>query len=323
MMTPGVRQLLKVFVFGVILPGILFSVCEKFCWPDTNQVAEESSPTDKIAQQDSNISVLMKDGTVKCMDINDYLVAVLLREMPASFEYEALKSQAVVARTYGLRRLVESNRHENADICVDSTCCQAYCDIDEYLASGGTSENVEKIQRAVSETNGEVLTYNGALIEATYFACSGGKTEDAVAVWGSEVPYLRSVDSPGEEEAKHYVETVTFSTEEFLRKLDIQSDTEDVTIEDIQYTSGDGVYEVKVCGVVMKGTTIRKRLGLNSTAMLMRVVGDIVMITTKGKGHRVGMSQYGADAMAKCGADYKEILSHYYGDTELVIYMLD
>ena len=323
MMTRKMRPFLIAFLLGVIVPGVLLSICEKLLRKDTNDGMSQTTPADNSEDLSITVTVLMKDGNIQLMEMNDYLTAVILREMPATFEFEALKAQAVVARTYLLRRWEGGSGHNNADICTDSACCQAYWDINAYLSEGGTAKNVEKVQKAVSDTVDEVLIYNGNLIDATYFACSGGMTEDAAAVWGSDVPYLRAVESPGEEAAKHYVDTVTFTTEEFLQNLGIESKSKMLDIKDIQYTAGGGLDTVNVCGVTLKGTMIRKELGLNSTSMQIEVIGDTVYITTKGKGHRVGMSQYGADAMAKKGADYREILFHYYNGADVVKYMAD
>lgn len=319
MMKPFIIALL----LSVIIPGFLFSIYEKNFVMHDNNGNLPTNASDNLEKLNITVAVLMKDGNVEFMEMDNYLVAVLLREMPARFEFEALKAQAVVARTYLLRRCEGDSRHINADICTDSTCCQAYWDVDAYLSEGGTTENVDKIRRAVSDTKDEVLLYNAHLIEATYFACSGGMTEDAVAVWGRDVPYLRAVESPGEESAKHYVDTVTFTIEEFLQRLGVESNGKVLDIREIQYTAGGGLDTIKVCGVTVKGTDIRKKLGLKSTSMQIDVDGEIVRITTKGKGHRVGMSQYGADAMAKNGADYKEILYHYYNDTEIAKYKVD
>lgn len=319
MMKPFIIALL----LSVIIPGFLFSIYEKNFVMHDNNGSLPTNASDNLEKLNITVAVLMKDGNVEFMEMDNYLVAVLLREMPARFEFEALKAQAVVARTYLLRRCEGDSRHINADICTDSTCCQAYWDVDAYLSEGGTTENVDKIRRAVSDTKDEVLLYNAHLIEATYFACSGGMTEDAVAVWGRDVPYLRAVESPGEESAKHYVDTATFTIEEFLQRLGVESNGKVLDIREIQYTAGGGLDTIKVCGVTVKGTDIRKKLGLNSTSMQIDVDGEIVRITTKGKGHRVGMSQYGADAMAKKGADYKEILYHYYNDTEIAKYKVD
>ena len=181
------------------------------------------------------------------------------------------------------------------------------------MQRGGSRENVEKIRSAVEDTDGLVLTYDGELIEATYFSCSGGWTEDALAVWGTDVPYLQATYSPGEEHAAHYTDTVTFTADEFAGALSLDaSGSPKDWISDIQYTAGGGVDHMVIQDVIFKGTTLRKLLNLRSTSFSLQVEGDTITITTRGFGHRVGMSQYGADAMAASGCLYPEILEHYY-----------
>ena len=231
-------------------------------------------------------------------------------EMPASFELEALKAQAVVARTYTVR----SKRHENAQICTDSTCCQAYCPPKDYA---GSASALEKVKKAVEATAGEIVTYQGTPIEATYFSCSGGRTEDAVAVWGQDVPYLQAVDSPGEEKSASYLKTTAMTAGAFSQAFGGLSGSPSQWIGEITYTRGGGVATIEIGGTVYKGTQVRQLLGLRSTAFVITVVGSSVTITTKGYGHRVGMSQYGADAMALSGSDYKAILAYYYPGTAL------
>ena len=187
------------------------------------------------------------------------------------------------------------------------------------MADGGTEEAVEKIWRAVSETAGQVLAYEGELIEATYYSCSGGRTEDAVAVWEKEVPYLQAVDSPGEEQATHFTDTVTYTQEEFANALGLPLAGPAATwFGEVTYTDGGGVASMVIGTEQFTGVELRKALGLRSTAFRMTAAADHIIITTKGFGHRVGMSQYGADAMAVAGNDYTEILAHYYPGTLLM-----
>ena len=259
------------------------------------------------------ISVLTEEDVTIKMDIEDYVTAVVLCEMPADFEMDAIKAQAVVARTYALRRHERGSKHAAAAVCTSAGCCQGYCSEGEFLANGGTKVAVDKVRDAVIQTKGEVLIYNGSLIEAVYFSCSGGKTEDAMAVWGADIPYLQSTDSPGEEHATHYTDSVTYSSKEFAELLGFRTAKPvNAWVETVIYTKGGGVDRITICGKEYKGTFIRSKLNLRSTCFIMTVVGDRITVTTKGYGHRVGMSQYGADAMAMQGDDYTQILSHYY-----------
>jgi stage II sporulation protein D len=254
------------------------------------------------------------------MDLDAYLVGVVLAELPASFEPEAKKAQAVAARTYAMRAKMTGGKHDDGSVCVSSGCCQAYTTVEDYYSRGGKTESVAGAEEAVLATSGQVLIYEDKLIQANYFSCSGGRTEDAVAVWGTDVPYLRAQESPGEEEAKHHTDVVAFSPEEFCEALgtSLTGDPEG-WFGMTTYTSGDGVATMQICGKTYQGTKLRSLLGLRSTAFTVEVISGEIRITTKGFGHRVGMSQYGADAMAAGGRNYKEILAYYYPGTELIL----
>lgn len=319
------KILIGVMVLGVLFPSLIFS------WvPEENEISKDKPITSVTAapKEDSEepeepimLTVLTDSGSVAQMELETYLVGVVLREMPADFEEEALKAQAVVARTYTLRRCERGSKHDPADICTDSSCCQGYRDAKSYLSAGGTQAAVDKVSKAVQDTKDLVLTYGGELIEATYFSCSGGQTEDAKAVWGSDVPYLQSIESPGEERAAHYTDTVTFSKEKFLDLLDCKVPLGTASwIGPITYTAGGGVDTIRICNTTYTGTDLRQRLDLRSTAFVVTVLGNTVTVTTKGFGHRVGMSQYGADAMAVQGSSFSEILTHYYQGVTLEQY---
>ncbi|MBE6944356.1 MAG: stage II sporulation protein D [Ruminococcaceae bacterium] len=300
------KELHIALTLGVLLPCMMLLLA---CQPGWN--LPSIFPTEATEPSESGaFRVLMADGTVQGMDLEDYIWGVVLAEMPASYEVEALKAQAVAARTYALR----TKRHENANICTDYGCCQAYVRPENYT---GGAKFSEKVRQAVLSTAGQVVTYAGELIEATYFSCSGGRTEDAAAVWGADVPYLQSVPSPGEENSSDYMKTVSMSAEEFAAAFDGLSGTPGSWIGKITYTNGGGVATIEIGGTEYKGTTVRQKLKLRSTAFVITVVGSSVSITTKGFGHRVGLSQDGAEAMAVGGSDYADILAHYYPGTRL------
>ena len=307
-------------LLGVFFPSFLFSVIQK-CFPLENTEVTSTQCSTNSSEAALKISVLIDDEQVDEMEIDEYLIAVVLREMPASFELEALKAQAVVSRTYALRRLEGYSKHDNAAVCTDSACCQGYIAPENYVANGGDEKMIDRVRNAVHATSGQVLVFDGELIDATYFSCSGGRTEDAQAVWGADVPYLQSIESPGEEKADHYVDTVKFSVSDFLKMLEL-NDVGDKTVDisDLTYTAGSGVDKLTINGKQMLGTKLRKILNLRSTMFSITVVGDTVTITTKGYGHRVGMSQYGAEAMAVSGSNFQDILFHYYQGTQLVTY---
>lgn len=310
------QEFLAVFLLGMLFPGLVLRIGLAVAQPKpvTLQVVPETSAPAPEAVLPIMIPVLT-DGGVEEMELEGYLVGVVLAEMPASFEEEALKAQAIVARTYAMKRIAEGVRHEKGAVCTDPGCCQAYLPPEAYY---GTSDDLAKITQAVETTAGQVLTYRGELAEATYFSCSGGRTEDAVAVWGSDIPYLRSVESPGEEQALPYRKTVSFTKAEFAEALgrSLAGEPED-WLGSVRYTQGGGVASMVVAGVSYTGVRLRQLLGLNSTAFTMEVADGTILISTLGKGHRVGMSQYGADAMAAMGNDYTDILSHYYPGTKI------
>ena len=300
-------------VMGILVPGLLLNVGVMAYGEESHtQIVTEAVTI--VPEKSVTIRLQSGSGWVNT-ELEEYLVGVVLAEMPASFEEEALKAQAVVARTYGVRALEGKSKHTEGDICGDAACCQGYLNPADYT---GTEEQLQKVRDAVSTTAGQVLTYEGELIEATYFSCSGGTTEDAVAVWGTEVPYLQSVDSPGEENAAYFLDGVEFTLDEFLQKLGLDHSGGDTNLlGEVTYTAGGGVDTIVIGGITYKGTEIRKLLGLRSTAFVMEATEETVAITTRGYGHRVGMSQFGADAMAAQGSTYREILAHYYQGTEL------
>ena len=256
------------------------------------------------------------------MEMDTYLTSVLLGELPADFEDETLKAQAVVARTYALKRSLSGKKHPQGAVCMQASCCQAYCTPDDYILKGGKAETVERFKRAVIETKGRVLLYRGELIDATYFSCSGGRTESAIAVWGTDVPYLQALDSPGEESASHYKDQIVMRSDAFSDCLGVVLTGDPSSwIGNITYTSGGGVDTIVIGGVLFHGTELRQKLDLYSTAFSIVPDGNNVHIYTRGFGHRVGMSQYGADAMATSGSEFPEILNYYYPGTVMAYYL--
>ena len=307
-------------IMGVILPGLLLGIVMTVAPGSAKEPeAEAQMQESQRLAETRTVSLLTEGEQVIRMPLQEYLTCVLLAEMPVSFEEEALKAQSVVARTYTVRAAEGASKHQDADVCADSSCCQGYLTESDFLSRGGKQADVEHIRQVVASTAGQLLTYEGKLIEATYFSCSGGTTEDAVAVWGTDVPYLQSVSSPGEEHATHYTDAVTFSTAEFAEKLELTGEPSG-WFGQATYTKGGGVAQLEIGGKVYTGTELRRLLGLRSTAFEIGVSGDAVTVTTRGYGHRVGMSQYGADAMAAAGSLYPEILAHYYQGTELTDY---
>ena len=314
---PMKKELLISFLAGLVLPVALAMIFQRT--PAVGDVESDAlTPTRAAVDEKVELTVLAQSGNLRQMNLDEYLVGVVLSEMPADFDSEALKAQAVVARTYTRKRM-ERGKHAQAAVCMDPGCCQGWRSPESYLEEGGRQASIDKVRQAVADTDGAVLCYDGALIDATYFSCSGGSTEDAVAVWGQDVPYLQAVESPGEETAPRYSDSVTFTPSELAQRLGIENRGDPSGwFSGITYTEGGGVETISVRGKSFTGTQLRSKLGLRSTAFTVEVQGNHITITTRGFGHRVGMSQYGAQAMAEGGAGFEDILRHYYTGAELV-----
>lgn len=305
-------------LLGLVIPGVVIRLC-KVENPVVSGTQEENSTgsTQVLEYSRHGIWVLLSDGTTQWMDMDSYLAGVVLAEMPTSYDHQALCAQAVVARTYVLRRQDEG-RHPQGAVCTDHGCCQAYISESDYLSGMGYKEDVTIAKSAVDATKNMVLTYDRQIIEATYFHCAGGRTEDAVAVWGVDYPYLQAVDSPGEEEMDYYTARVFFDREQLESLLDRTLPGTPVSwIGRTSYTAGGGVEKIVFAGIQYSGTKFRSLLNLNSTAFSLEAEGEGLWITTLGKGHRVGMSQNGAQAMALQGSSWQDILMHYYPGTRI------
>ena len=308
------REMILSVVMAMILPGVLLN------WPGVEDVPEETEfrpidPQQSVSRVRLTMRLRQEDGTVLEMDMDEYLVGVILAEMPSTFAPEAKKAQAVAARTFARKAYVTGGKHRDGSVCTESGCCQAYLTGNAYLEQGGSRNAITEAEAAVAATSGLVLMYNGSLIEATYFSCSGGSTEDAVAVWGTDYPYLRAVESPGEEYAAHYEDEVRFTNSELEAKLAVS--LRGNWLGEVSYTAGGGVDTIVLGGKQFTGKQLRSVLGLKSTAFSIEPLSEGAVIRTKGFGHRVGMSQYGADAMAMGGSSYQEILDYYYPGTTL------
>ena len=270
--------------------------------------------------QEEPLVRLQTADRILTIPLETYLIGVVAAEMPISFHEEALKAQAVAARTFTMRQ-IDSGKHENADLCDQSSCCQAWFGPEQLETKFGESKTLieEKAGAAAASTSGQVLIYGGKLIDAVYFSCSGGMTESAAAVWGSEIPYLQPVDSPGEENAARYLGETLVPYELFKKKLPNSdlSDQPSSWFGEILRTEGGGVAQMEIGGLTYSGTEIRSVFSLNSTLFDVAITEDGVLFETKGFGHRVGMSQYGANAMALAGCSYDEILLHYYPGAQL------
>lgn len=267
-----------------------------------------------------------ESGEIEELDMNEYLYGVVSAEMPASYEKEALKAQAIVARTYTIYKIL-NKKHENADICDDSTCCQAWISKEDRLSKWEESQresNWNKICECVKETQGKIVTYENKPIDAFFHSNSGGITELPVNVWGGTgYPYLQSVETSGEEAYTQYSSEVTLTKDQLLNKLkekyeDIAidfSNSDDIKI--MEYTEGTRVKTIKFGNHELSGVETRTLLGLKSTNFEVKIDGDNIKFSVKGYGHGVGMSQTGADSMAKQGSNAEDIIKHFYTGVEI------
>ena len=306
------KQILQAILLTAILPAMAFSMVSSGSANHLN-LSKKQNDSQLLV-----IPVLGKDGKIEEMPLEEYVVNVILGEISANFHEEAIKAQAVAARTYTLQCLEAASKHQNRAVCTDFRCCQAYREPEEYLESGGTEREIDKVQKAVQDTALEVLYHDETLICSTYFASSGGRTEDAAEVWGEEYPYLKSVESPGEENCGYYSQETSYSPQELQELLDVTLVGKPPSwFGMVTYTPGGGVDLMRIGGKLYTGVELRSKLGLRSTAFEIIPTDEVILIKTKGYGHRVGMSQHGANAMAQQGRDYAEILSHYYIGTTL------
>ena len=295
-----------------------------------------ASPEETGESYDERVHItLLRDGQVEELALGDYLEGVLAAEMPASFPPEALKAQAVAARTYTLYKLnayeqgvTIPDTHQGAQLCDDFTHCKAYVNLEENqqtLWGDQAQEYREAIREAVESTDGMVVTYEDQAIAAVFHAASSGKTEDALDVWGTSHPYLVSVDSPGEEACPNYYGTVSITPQEFAQKFWEKhpeanfNDPPQGWFRDSQRSQTGGIIHVLVGGVRVSGSEIRTLLGLNSTNFTLQASDSALVFSTVGYGHGVGLSQYGARELALEGKTFDEILKWYYKGTEILL----
>ena len=314
--------LLGLFVAIVILPAL---VVLRGGRPEV-KVDTSGSPLIKVLN--------VKTKEIEILPLEEYIVGVVAAEMPVEFESEALKAQAVAARTYTVKRYEghkknPNKEHPEAHICTDSTHCQAYISKDEMSTKWGILKYpgyYNKIARAVNETAGIVLVYQGKLIDPVYHSTSTGKTENSGDVWQFDIPYLKSVESPGDQESPKFKTQQTLTLAQLDKALATNLATVPAStinnpsaspLKIIEKTSTGRIKTIKIGDKEFKGEEVRAKLGLNSTSFSWKAEGDKITFLVTGYGHGVGMSQYGANYFAKEGKDYKEILSHYYTGTEL------
>lgn len=280
---------------------------------NTEYTNVDNTSTNKTTKSSvSEITVYRSNGSVINLNMTDYLIGVVSSEMPASFNFEALKAQSVLARTYALKAKQTGKK------LTDTVSTQSYIDIDQMKNKWGNSFNTyyNKIKNAVENTNGEYLSYNRNYIEALYHSTNNGKTESSLDVFGNYYPYLISVSSEYDKNASSYLRTINMPLDTISNKLGLSLNNDSV-INILSYTDGGNIKEININGNNFSGKKVRELLGLRSADFDISISDNNANITTRGYGHGVGMSQYGANGMANAGYGYKDILSHYYPGTTL------
>jgi stage II sporulation protein D len=267
------------------------------------------------------ISVFRSESeNIEEVAFEDYIIGVVSAEMPAAYELEALKAQALTARTYILKKLTagdELGLPEGADV-TDTVMHQVFKSEDELRDWWGEEfeQNYTRVKQAVTETEGQVITFDGSPITASYFSTSNGFTENSEEYWAQEFPYLRSVESPWDVSSPRFSGKKSVTVAEFENLLGVQLSEGEVG-EITRRTTGGRVAEVKVGGKEFSGREVRDLLALDSSDFSWTRSGDTIEFETRGWGHGVGMSQFGAHAMAQEGHTYREIIHHYYQGVEI------
>lgn len=324
------KNLGKIFLLaflqaGVILALPLFIGSGNSPEPTAENTAAIAATTEPFTMdKDARITLLI-DGQALDISLEDYLFGVVAAEMPASFEPEALKAQAVAARTYAMYR-IGSNAHDGA-VCTDHNCCQAWLSSEELAErwEGAYERYSALIRAAVRETDGLCLSYNGAAILAAFHSSSNGRTESSENVFGAALPYLISVESCEDAVAvPDYISTADFTEEELYSALSAWNReaavkaSEGALLSDAVFSTSGRLQEVKLCGEEISGSQLRKIFSLRSADVSWQRHEDGISFVVTGYGHGVGMSQYGANNMAAHGIGFKEILSHFFPGTSLV-----
>lgn len=285
---------------------------------DTQTAVNQQQPTDP------GIEVAVYRTAQQQMEklpLEKYVSGVVAAEMPADFEIEALKAQALTARTYIVKQMVSQDRvglPDGADTA-DTELHQVYKNTEELKRIWGSDYNwkIEKVTDAVQQTSGQIITYKGEPITATFFSTSNGFTENSEDYWSGSFPYLRSVKSPWDKSSPKFADQKIFSINDFESKLGVKLASKNAIGTITKRTAGERVGKVKINGKELTGKEIREKLSLKSSDFTWIVKGDNIVINTEGYGHGVGMSQYGANGMAAAGKNYQEIVKHYYQGVEI------
>lgn len=325
----------KIILYILIFVLLCFFIPIIFTNNKIKDVVKEISNENKITPNTYDYKnyqtiKLLRSSTnqIEEIKLDEYLYGVVSAEMPANFELEALKAQAVVARTYTIYKIInDGHKHEGANICDNSACCQAWITKEDRLVrweENVRESNWNKIVEAVNSTQGKIITYGGLPINALFHSNSGGATETTANVWGGTgYPYLQSVETSGEDTYSQYSSEVTLTKQNFIDKIkekhsNFEIDfTQENSIKILEYTDGNRVKKIKIGNLELSGVEVRTLLGLKSANFTVTIEGENIKFQVKGYGHGVGMSQTGADSMAKSGSNYEEIIKHFYTGVEI------
>ncbi|HHY70828.1 MAG TPA: stage II sporulation protein D [Thermoanaerobacterales bacterium] len=312
----------------IIIPGVIV----KSCKPIQHESPIEQKSIKQVPSGEHITIYINSSKKAETIPLDEYVKGVVAAEMPASFNIEAIKAQAVAARTYVYKRWRTvggkgCSLHPEADVCDDPSHCQAWITKGEMLKKWGMFSYYHyysKINQAVSSTSGMIILYQDEPIDPLFFSTSNGKTENSEDVWEKPIPYLRSVVSPGEETSPRFFAVEEFPVDVVVSRL--RQKWPDISIDYknpekqwkvIEVSEGGRIKNMQVANKVVKGTEFRQLFDLKSTDFKWERSGKNIKIMSTGFGHGVGMSQYGANAMAKNGANYVDILKHYYSGVEI------
>lgn len=304
----------KLIIYTVVLVSIPFFIVIIFNKDKKDEIKEI-----KLKYM-SNINIRVKrvnKDIIENVSLENYIEGVVAGEMPALFEIEALKAQAVASRSYALNKMIENTNNEY-DV-VDTTMNQVYLDEEQLKNKWGENylEYINRVRQAINETSMEYLEYDNSPINAMFFSTSNGYTEDAQTVFKEDVPYLKSVDSFWDEQvSQSFIYETKIKLVEFYKMLNLNYNN-NLNIKILEKSKSNRITKLKINNTEFTGKEIYQKLKLRSTDFTISKIDDEVIITTKGYGHGVGMSQYGAQGMAVNGYSYKDILSHYYTNTHL------
>lgn len=322
MKRPGLLIVLSVLIFTLVIPTLIvvpyIQTGEERQQP-VQTFAKPSEPLIKDNETKFSVSVLrQKTGQVETVPLELYVTRVVASEMPAEFELEAIKAQSLAARTYIIKHLTKlDSLIEGKAHVTDTIQHQVYKSDEELRAQWGPDYDwkINKIKTAVAETKGKILTYNNEPIEAAFFSTSNGFTENSEDYWENELPYLRSVESPWDEKSPKYLDQKVIAINQVGSLLGVNIG--EPMLANLTRTDGNRVESLIIGGHKFTGRQVREALNLKSSDFTVTKKNNYLIFKTKGYGHGVGMSQYGANGMAQEGKSYDKILTHYYQGTQI------